>query len=1372
MRLDHRNLAVFGLLFVLAGCPTCGGNTGEPGEEDSGTSGVSSSGGGVTRRDGGATTGSDGGTEEVDAGPGCLSACRPGHCGSVPDNCGAFIECPSCPEGAVCGLTEMNVCGVPPSSCEPIPAATACAGKCGAVSDGCDAVYTCDASNGGVSCAANQVCGGFAGALDPNHCVTAPGCTPLTCAQANAECGLVGDGCGGSLDCTALTGGCTGGKICGTGAASNTCVTPGPALCSPMDEATACAGTCGITGDGCGNQIDCEATPFGCPGTSTCGGGGIPGMCGTASASCMPLDVAVTCAGKCGPVSDGCGGTYQCSNANGGVTCDPLAGESCGGGNTPSACGRPQCTPRTMAQACPANSCGSAPDGCNGLIQCGTCGAGQLCGVAAPSQCASMPICQQIPIATACANKCGTVSDGCTGSYNCTGANGGVTCMGTQFCGATQPNKCGNGPMTCTAKTCAQLGHTCGLASNGCGGQLNCWPSGQTQCPSPTTQACIANSSGVQSCVTGMSACVGSFCNSLPSCPGANDTKLTGTVFTPGRVVGGNTINQIPVPNAVVYIPGDSTAALPDIFEGVRANTAASCGRCEDEKLVADGQSILASAVTDYRGRFTLQGRIPSGVAFNLVVKAGKWRRVIQVPANIVTSCSSVALPNTYSRLSKNPTDGLAGTWLPKIAIATGEVDTMECLFRNIGIDESLFTVPSNTNGRIHMYQANGARMGPCTGTYTMGGSTIQCSASNNAGCTSGKAGCSDATVPAANLYATQASINAYDMVVWDCEGAETFRTADNSKIENYVNNGGRMFASHYAYTWIEGNGTLAGSSSWTAPGFQGDSGTGFLSQPSGNTVRTHANPVKSVQFKNWLDWQGALQGTTAGTLDNPATPQFTIAYPRDRAGADVGASTDEWVYRDNSGIKVQQLSFNTPYGAANNAICGRVAYSGFHVANASQAYNSYFPNICTDAALTTQEKILVFMLFDLSACVSTGDPIRPPQCTAQTAMQLCPNANDACGVLADGCGGVVNCGGCDPGFYCDGSTCRAQSCTPATCATLGYNCGNAPDGCGGTARNSMGQTGCGDCAEPAVCGIGGAGRCGTPACVPIPMATACPAGTCGRVSNGCGGTHDCGGCSGSQVCGGGGANRCGNATCTKIAQSTACNGLNCGQVSDGCGGTWTCGTCSAPDSCGAGGQPNVCGHPSCMPKSMAQACQGLNCGWVSDGCGGAIKCGDCANGAVCGGGGPNVCGGTCVATTCDAENANCGSISNHCGGLLECGNCPSGQTCGAMQPNRCGAGPSCVLRTCAQAGAACGLTGDGCGGVLDCGACPGSLTCGGAGVANQCGMGTGACAPRTCAQQGVECAAASDGCGGLLDCGSCAAGEVCEDSRCVSIGG
>jgi hypothetical protein len=1313
---------------------------------------------------------------EDSGGPVCLTECAADDCGKVPNGCREFLECGDCETGQVCGAGGPNKCGFPPpNECVPKSPTDACDGKCGWVSDGCSDVIQCTSDNGGASCTVGQLCEN-AVCTDPT-----PQCTPATCEQKNHLCGLDSDGCEDVIDC----GPCGNQEKCNYDESGNTCVPDVPVVCTPTPDTTACAGTCGIVGDGCGEQIDCEANlATRCPDGETCGGGLLPGACG-AGETCTPIAVTQACQGKCGSQSNGCGEAYECTSENGGQTCDVANGESCGGGLVPNQCGKAPCTPRTQLEACPGNangaSCGEQPDNCDGLIDCGGCHQGEQCGLFEPSICGTLPVCQPVAPETACMGKCGSVSDGCGGLYQCAIGNGGVTCTGEEYCGAnSMPNRCGIPPSSCVPRDCEELGHTCGFASDGCGHVLNCWPecdgvSGNCTGSCGNASACLADSgTGEQSCISGGPTCTGSLCSTVPSsCAGNSPTTLTGTVRTPGRA---GDIDQLPVPNALVYIPAEPGVALPSIFQGVQSNNTASCGRCNDEKLVADGQSVLAAAVTDYKGEFVLQGRIPVSSAFTLVIKVGKWRRVVQVPSGVSVACESRALIHEYTRLAAHRTDGLTGTHLPLVAVSTGDVDAMECVLRGIGISESEFTVPSGT-GRVHMYRANGTRMpGPtCTGTYSGGTS---CSANSNYGCVNNRSGCSwnNISVADTTLYASQGAINAYDMVVFDCEGTgHSVRGADPlGRVLSYVNNGGRVFASHWSYEWLDNNGTLNDASSWTNSG-SATSATAYVSLPSGNTTRPRANPVKSLVYRDWLNWQGALTGSTAGMLNNLATPQLQIVDPRDVAGGTAGASTDEWMYRDSNGAKIQQLSFNTPYGAADDQICGRVAFTAFHVAtNDSNTTLStsglYFPRECRSGALTPQEKTLAFMLFDLGACVSTGDPPQPPECEEKTVGDLCPNPNDACGFIADGCGGVVDCAGCAAGFYCDGNLCRPQQCTPASCASLGYTCGSWPDGCGGIALNSQAQAGCGECTGGQVCGLNSPGICG--GCVRIPEATQCPANSCGVVSDGCGGTYNCGLCP-SGFCGGSGPNRCGENMCTALTQSQACAMAmppkNCGLVADGCGGTVNCGTCTQPDTCGGGGAPNVCGHPMCTPKTLQQACSGLSCGWVSDGCGGAINCGTCSNGGVCGGAGPNQCGGQCTPTTCDAAGAECGNIANRCGGLLSCGQCPPGETCGAAGPNQCGPGQSCTPRTCQAANATCGLIGDGCGDAIDCGTCTSPLTCGGAGTPNQCGQGTTGCNKLTCNAQQVECGAASDGCGGLLDCGACASGFFCSDGECES---
>ncbi len=112
-----------------------------------------------------------------------------------------------------------------------------------------------------------------------------------------------------------------------------------------------------------------------------------------------------------------------------------------------------------------------------------------------------------------------------------------------------------------------------------------------------------------------------------------------------------------------------------------------------------------------------------------------------------------------------------------------------------------------------------------------------------------------------------------------------------------------------------------------------------------------------------------------------------------------------------------------------------------------------------------------------------------------------CEQLGYECGQATDGCGGTLKCGGCDQGQVCKGHKCVCQ---PRTCQGLGYECGQATDGCGGTLK-------CGGCDQGQVC----QGH----KCVCQPRTCQGLGYECGQATDGCGGTLKCGGCDQGQVC-------------------------------------------------------------------------------------------------------------------------------------------------------------------------------------------------------------------------------------------------------------
>jgi hypothetical protein len=125
-----------------------------------------------------------------------------------------------------------------------------------------------------------------------------PGCTSLTCAAQGKGCGVVSDQCnGGWVGC----GDCPGGQVC---MANNTC-------CAPI---TSCTNRCGgVIANGCGGTLDCTAAV--CPAYYTCGAGN------TCTCPTLTSRAAACAGRTCGSASNGCGGTYSCGSCGTGLVC-------------------------------------------------------------------------------------------------------------------------------------------------------------------------------------------------------------------------------------------------------------------------------------------------------------------------------------------------------------------------------------------------------------------------------------------------------------------------------------------------------------------------------------------------------------------------------------------------------------------------------------------------------------------------------------------------------------------------------------------------------------------------------------------------------------------------------------------------------------------------------------------------------------------------------------------------------------------------------------------------------------------------------------------------------------------------------------------
>lgn len=405
--------------------------------------------------------------------------------------------------------------------------------------------------------------------------------------------------------------------------------------------------------------------------------------------------------------------------------------------------------------------------------------------------------------------------------------------------------------------------------------------------------------------------CVNLQCKQV-ACSGGATTSLSGKVYLPE--------GTIPLYNAIVYVPN---APLEPFKPGV------TCDKCG----TALSGSPIATALTDATGSFVLEN-VPVGVDFPLVVQIGRWRRQVTIPA-IGQQCTDTAIGAASTRLPRNEREGD----IPHIAITTGGADSLECFLRKLGIEDAEITNPSG-RGRVHLYQ--GLRSGE-------DGSRI------------------DGDTPSGqSLWDDGAALKTYDMVILSCEGSEnngTKGTPARDNLRAYLDAGGRVFASHYHYTWLKnGSGQLPQTASWV-----GNSTVGS------GTMRIDTSVAKGEAFRDWLVNVGA--STTPGQV--PGTELRRNVTTVAAAGMPPETSR-RWLYLPNGGSEDTKFySFNTPIGTPPDQQCGRGVYTDIHVSSGDGSGGT-FPRNCTTTGLTAQEKALLFLLMDLAACIQ--DESKPPE--------------------------------------------------------------------------------------------------------------------------------------------------------------------------------------------------------------------------------------------------------------------------------------------------------------------------------------------------------------------------------------------------------
>jgi hypothetical protein len=405
-------------------------------------------------------------------------------------------------------------------------------------------------------------------------------------------------------------------------------------------------------------------------------------------------------------------------------------------------------------------------------------------------------------------------------------------------------------------------------------------------------------------------------------CPTGTSTTISGKIFDPA--------GKNPLYGAVAYVPSKPLSPI---------KSGASCDSCSS---LFTG-SPVAAAQTDASGHFVMENA-PSGSNIPVVVQLGKWRMTYTLPT--VKSCTDNPQTDGSLRLPHN--HGVGN--IPNIAISTGGADTLECLFSRMGVDASEYTGGAAGPGRIHIFS------GGMSGSFF--GFTIGASPNTN------PAGPASST----GLWDSDADIDQYDIVVLSCEGQEAYMQ-NQQVLFDYAKIGGRVFASHFHYSWFNMGPFAAFNLATWATMSQTYTPSDSINAVIETVLPNGGMFPKGVAMKTWLGNVGALgvNGAPAGEL-----PIATARHNATVTAANTPSTP--WIDPDstsspNAGSTLY-FSFNTPLANTGEGQCGRIVYSDLHVGGGSMDTGGTVPGECAAGDLSPQEKALEFMLFDLSACI------------------------------------------------------------------------------------------------------------------------------------------------------------------------------------------------------------------------------------------------------------------------------------------------------------------------------------------------------------------------------------------------------------------
>ena len=387
-----------------------------------------------------------------------------------------------------------------------------------------------------------------------------------------------------------------------------------------------------------------------------------------------------------------------------------------------------------------------------------------------------------------------------------------------------------------------------------------------------------------------------------PSCPGQAST-ITGRVYAPN--------GKDPVPGATVFVPSKTPELFPPSV------------KCEACGSLGTGNNFWTTT-TKWDGTFKLSGVCPG--SRSLVFQNGRFRRLITVNVGAKTT---IKIPAHRSRLPRRNREFNVSDAIPRIAVATGDYDKMECVLRKMGLQDGSYTLFEG---------AKVLKSTPARPTFS-------------------------------SLVRNLGQMKSYNIIFINCTD-NTFESELNnpqvvSNIKQYVQSGGRLYVTDWSYDWIERIDTFSPYVDFE-PGASGPAPEKANAAALGKgEIKVQAD-IKDSKMRQWLTlFPGAAKNGRA--VIEHFLAQWVIMHKLHK-------ETKTWVegvVQFGSGQQAKRPLTVT----FNFKSCGKILFSSYHTEGRDAELKAYpfppkpFPQYCGNS-FSPQDRILEYLIFDIANCI------------------------------------------------------------------------------------------------------------------------------------------------------------------------------------------------------------------------------------------------------------------------------------------------------------------------------------------------------------------------------------------------------------------